>query len=115
MNIGMIPAKWAATGPQRPALVDVPSGRRMNFGELDERVRRLGNAFVDAGLDKGARVGVLAKNAIEYGGDPKRAALEFRKHLGWYTKGIHGGKKLRMELFQVTSLQEMDVVQSPPQ
>jgi tRNA-dihydrouridine synthase len=53
-----------------------------------------------------------ARNAIEYGGDPKRAAVEFRKHLGWYTKGIHGGKKLRMELFQVTSLKEMEEILS---
>lgn len=49
-----------------------------------------------------------ARNAIEYGGEPKKAAVEFRKHLGWYTKGIAGGKKLRMELFQVTSLQGME-------
>jgi nifR3 family TIM-barrel protein len=49
-----------------------------------------------------------ARNAIEFGGDPKKAAVEFRKHLGWYTKGIPGGKKLRIELFQVTSLEEME-------
>jgi tRNA-dihydrouridine synthase len=49
-----------------------------------------------------------ARKAIEYGGDPKKAAVEFRKHLGWYTRGIAGGKKLRMELFQVTSLQGME-------
>ncbi len=49
-----------------------------------------------------------ARKAIEFGGDPKKAAIEFRKHLGWYTKGIPGGKKLRGELFQVTSLEEME-------
>jgi len=49
-----------------------------------------------------------ARNAIEFGGDPKKAAVEFRKHLGWYTKGIPEGKKLRIELFQVTSLEEME-------
>jgi nifR3 family TIM-barrel protein len=49
-----------------------------------------------------------ARNAIDYGGDPRKAAVEFRKHLGWYTKGIPGGKKLRMELFQVTTLEEME-------
>ncbi len=49
-----------------------------------------------------------ARNAIAHGGDPKRAAVEFRKHLGWYTKGIPDGKKLRVELFQVTSLKEME-------
>ncbi len=49
-----------------------------------------------------------ARNSIEYGGDPKRAAIEFRKHLGWYTKGLPEGKKLRRRLFQVTSLEEVE-------
>ncbi len=66
MNLGNITAKWAATAPQRLALVDVPTERRVSFGELDERVRRLGNAFMAAGLAKGDRVGVLARNSIEY-------------------------------------------------
>jgi tRNA-dihydrouridine synthase len=49
-----------------------------------------------------------ARMAIEFGGEPKKAAVEFRKHLGWYTKGLPGGKRLRERLFQVTSLQEME-------
>ena len=49
-----------------------------------------------------------ARNSIRFGGDPKRAAVEFRKHLGWYTKGIPGGNRLREELFQVTSLEQME-------
>lgn len=51
-----------------------------------------------------------ARNSIAYGGDPKKAVVEFRKHLGWYTKGIPGGKRLRGELFQVTSLEEMEAL-----
>ncbi len=39
----------------------------MTYGELDERVRRLGNALAtQLGLGKGERVAVLAKNCIEY-------------------------------------------------
>jgi tRNA-dihydrouridine synthase len=53
-----------------------------------------------------------ARNAIEYGGEPRRAVVEFRKHLGWYTRGIPGGKRLRQELFQVTTLQEMEDILS---
>jgi nifR3 family TIM-barrel protein len=49
-----------------------------------------------------------ARNAIEFGGEPRRAVVEFRKHLGWYTKGIPGGKHLRVRLFQVTSLKEIE-------
>jgi len=53
-----------------------------------------------------------ARNAIEFGGEPRRAAVEFRKHLGWYTRGIRGGKRLREELFQVTTLEEMEAILS---
>jgi nifR3 family TIM-barrel protein len=49
-----------------------------------------------------------ARNSIQFGGDSRKAAVEFRKHLGWYTKGMPGGKRLREQLFQVTSLEEME-------
>ena len=66
MNIGFIPAKAARLAASREALIDVHSGRRVTFGELDERVRRLGNALVDElGLAKGDRVAILSKNCIE--------------------------------------------------
>ncbi len=67
MNIGMIPAKYARLAPQREALVDVDSGRRMTFGELDGQVRRLANALRgELGLERGERVAVISKNCIEY-------------------------------------------------
>jgi tRNA-dihydrouridine synthase B len=47
-----------------------------------------------------------ARNSVEFGGDETRAMIEFRKHLGWYTKGLPDGKKLRQELFGVTTLAE---------
>lgn len=49
-----------------------------------------------------------ARNAIAFGEDRERAVLEFRKHLGWYTKGLPDGRTLRQELFQVTRLEEME-------
>jgi acyl-CoA synthetase (AMP-forming)/AMP-acid ligase II len=67
MNIGFIPAKTARLEPAREALIDVHSGRRISFGQLDENICRLANGFVDQlGLSKGDRVAVLSKNAIEY-------------------------------------------------
>lgn len=67
MNIGNIPAKAARLDPNRDALIDVHSGRRMNFGELAERVRSLANALIDTlQLKKGDRVAILSKNSIEY-------------------------------------------------
>ena len=67
MNLGRIPAKVASTTPHREALVDVPNDRRMTFGELDERVRRLANALCDdLRLEKGDRVAILSRNCIQY-------------------------------------------------
>ena len=67
MNIGEITAKTARLAPRREALIDIPNQRRVSYGELDERVRRLANALsVELGLDKGERVAVLSKNCIEY-------------------------------------------------
>ncbi len=51
-----------------------------------------------------------ARNAMEFGGDPDRAVVEFRKHLGWYTKGIPGGRALRERLFRVKTLEEMEAL-----
>jgi tRNA-dihydrouridine synthase B len=47
-----------------------------------------------------------AQNAVEFEQDEERAMIEFRKHLGWYTKGLPEGKVLRQELFGVTRLDE---------
>ncbi len=67
MNIGKIPAKTARLAPRREALVDIPNDRRMTFGELDQRVRRLANGLLEReGVKKGDRVAVLSKNCIEY-------------------------------------------------
>ncbi|EEB80148.1 AMP-binding enzyme, putative [marine gamma proteobacterium HTCC2148] len=67
MNIGTIPAKIARLDPAREALIDVDSGRRMTFGALDERVRRLSNALMgELSLEKGDRVAILSRNCIEY-------------------------------------------------
>jgi nifR3 family TIM-barrel protein len=49
-----------------------------------------------------------ARNAIAFERDPRRAMIDFRKHLGWYTKGLPDGRRLRTELFQVTSLAEAE-------
>jgi tRNA-dihydrouridine synthase B len=49
-----------------------------------------------------------ARNAILYERDEQRAMIDFRKHLGWYTKGLPDGKRLRQELFQVRSLAEAE-------
>lgn len=49
-----------------------------------------------------------ARNAIAFESDPGRAIIDFRKHLGWYTKGLPDGRRLRTELFQTSSLAEVE-------
>ncbi len=67
MNIGRIPDKTARLAPQREALIDVPNDRRINYGELNDRVRQLANGLgEELKLQKGDRVAILSKNCIEY-------------------------------------------------
>lgn len=49
-----------------------------------------------------------ARMANDYEPDRKGAALEFRKHLGWYCKGLPGSAELRKKLHAVTSLDEVE-------
>ena len=39
-----------------------------------------------------------------------KAMVEFRKHLGWYTKGLPDGRRLRTELFQTSTLEEVEAL-----
>ena len=66
MNLADITAKWAGLDPQREALVDTTTGERLTFGALHDKSTRLANAWLGAGVAKGDRVAVLAKNSIDY-------------------------------------------------
>ena len=65
-TIGEDLRRTAARVPDRPALVDVPSGRRWTYAELDTAVDELARALLDAGLDQGDRVGIWAPNVPEW-------------------------------------------------
>jgi tRNA-dihydrouridine synthase B len=49
-----------------------------------------------------------ARMANDYEPDRRGAAIEFRKHLGWYVKGLPGSAELRKQLHAVTSLGEVE-------
>lgn len=49
-----------------------------------------------------------ARLAIRLQGDTRRTVMEFRKHLGWYTRGLHGSSVLRQRLFQIESIGEAE-------
>jgi tRNA-dihydrouridine synthase B len=51
-----------------------------------------------------------AQLAIRLQGDSRKTVLEFRKHLGWYTRGLPGSSSLRERLFQVESMAEAESI-----
>jgi nifR3 family TIM-barrel protein len=51
-----------------------------------------------------------AQLALRLQGDSRKTVLEFRKHLGWYTRGLPGSSALRERLFQVESMAEAEAL-----
>ena len=51
-----------------------------------------------------------ARLALRLQGDTRKTALEFRKHFGWYTKGVPGAAALRERLFQIESMQQAEAI-----
>jgi tRNA-dihydrouridine synthase len=51
-----------------------------------------------------------ARMAEAYENDPRGAAIEFRKHLGWYVKGIPNSADLRRQLHAVDSLDQVEAI-----
>jgi len=49
-----------------------------------------------------------ARLALRLQGDGRKTVVEFRKHFGWYTKGLHGASELRGRLFQVETMGEAE-------
>ena len=49
-----------------------------------------------------------ARMVQEYEADPKGAAIEFRKHLGWYVKGLPDSAEMRKRLYAVESFGEVE-------
>ncbi|MGB0101818.1 MAG: AMP-binding protein [Nocardioides sp.] len=65
-TIGDNLARTVATYPDREALVEVASGRRWTWSELDRDVDALARGLVAAGLEKGDRIGIWAPNCAEW-------------------------------------------------
>ena len=48
--------------------------------------------------------------AADYEADPRGAAIEFRKHLGWYVKGLPNSADLRRRLHAVNAFDEVEAI-----
>ncbi len=51
-----------------------------------------------------------ALSAVAWERDRRKGARDFRKHLGWYTRGVPEGRALRQRLFRVEELEEVETV-----
>jgi nifR3 family TIM-barrel protein len=51
-----------------------------------------------------------AQLALRLQGDSRKTVIEFRKHLGWYTKGLPGAAILREQLLRVESMVEAEAI-----
>jgi nifR3 family TIM-barrel protein len=51
-----------------------------------------------------------ARLALRLQGDTRKTALEFRKHLGWYTRGLPQSAELRQRLFAIESMAEAEAI-----
>jgi tRNA-dihydrouridine synthase B len=57
--------------------------------------------------DAAERFAVALRHArlqLDVQGDDRRTAMEFRKHLGWYTRGLYGATELRRQLQSIESM-----------
>ena len=65
-TIGANLVRTAARVPDRPALVDRPTGRRWTYAELDAAVDAVARGLLGLGIVAGDRVGIWAPNCAEW-------------------------------------------------
>ena len=58
--------RMAAAYPDREAVVDVPSGRRWSYAELDADTDTLARGLIALGTEAGERVGIWSPNCAEW-------------------------------------------------
>ncbi len=65
-TIGANLRRIAVTYPGREAVVDVPTGRRWTYAQLDAATDALARGLIAAGIEAGDRVGIWAPNCAEW-------------------------------------------------
>src|SRR5262245_54863295 len=79
-NLAQFLAKRAALNPRLEALIDVATGQRFTYAELNGQANRMAHALAGLGVGKGDRVATLLRNSpafVEtfFGGAKIRAVL----------------------------------------
>ena len=65
-NVGLFLSKRASLSPNLEAFVDVASGLRLSYKELNERSNQMAHVLTDHGIKKGDRVALLMLNCPTY-------------------------------------------------
>lgn len=65
-TIGANFERIAATYPEHEALVEVATGRRWTYAELNDEIDATARGLMALGVDKGDRVGIWAPNCAEW-------------------------------------------------
>jgi acyl-CoA synthetase (AMP-forming)/AMP-acid ligase II len=60
------PGHWAATTPEKPAIIMAESGDSMTYAELEDAANRLSHVFSDAGFKPGDHIAFCMENRLEY-------------------------------------------------
>ena len=66
MDASHLLSRRAELTPKRVALVELATGRRWTYAELNERANRLANWLRRLGVEEGDRVSILAQNSVVY-------------------------------------------------
>ncbi len=65
-NIGLFITKRAQLTPKTEAVIDITTGQRQNYVQLNERCNRVANGLTDGGLAIGDRIATLLMNGSEF-------------------------------------------------
>src|SRR5215207_2780072 len=65
-TIGANLERTVAAHPDREALVEMTTGRRWTWSQLDADIDRVARGLLAAGLESGDRVGIWAPNCAEW-------------------------------------------------
>jgi acyl-CoA synthetase (AMP-forming)/AMP-acid ligase II len=65
-NIGHFVTERALLNPDLEAFIDVDTGRRFTFRELNARVNRTAHVLTDLGVGRGDRVALMMMNSVEF-------------------------------------------------
>jgi tRNA-dihydrouridine synthase B len=99
---------WRQTGCAGIMIGRGSFGNPWIFGQIRDVLERKTPEPTPGAVERFAVALRHATLQLEIKGDDRRTALEFRKHLGWYTRGLPGSAELRAKLHSIESMSEIE-------